>query len=87
MAFILGFGGRITAIKPCLEGLMLTISPPSPGVYLLPYAARLYLWHVIRPGVWLLGKRSPGGRCTFHCGIHICVIPTQYTIIETGTSF
>lgn len=86
LAFTLGFGGRITSIKFCFEGLMLTLSPPSPGTYLFSYGTRLYAFYMIRPGVWLLGKRRPGGRCSFPCGIHVCTIPTQYTIIETGTS-
>ena len=74
-------GGTILAAVPCLNGFMITLSTPTPGVYLLPAGGRLYENYSVLPGASFLGRAIPGGAC-------ILVVPiyTQGIILFGGSS-
>lgn len=70
----LPFGGRIVAEIPCKNGVLLALSPPTPGFYLLPPppAARVYAFFLPIIPNWVLGLAVPGGVCACpspHCEI------------------
>lgn len=78
----MGFGGQIISISLCSNGLLLLVGPPVGGVFLLPPNAKIYPFFSLKRGSWLLGTYLPGGVCN----LGAINIPTQGTIIMTGTS-
>lgn len=79
---ILGFGGRILKVVPCDNGLMLTIGPPRPGLFMLMPGSLTFSWYQVRQGPWALGAYTPGGVCV----LFAVPIPVMGTITVMGTS-
>ncbi len=78
------FGGRIIAVTPCINGLMVILGPPTPMRLMYPIGAVSFPYGPPRtPGQWILGKAVPGGVCTLGIFIHI---PTAGTILFQGSS-
>jgi len=80
------FGGKITTVVPCTNGVLITVVGPKPGVFLYKYfVSKLY------PAFQLLPKAKVIGRA-----INIKVpctlmppaanIPSEGVIISVGTS-
>jgi hypothetical protein len=99
LAFV-PFGGPILDVKPCCNGLMLTIDryyrfwpggPPTlheVGTYLFGPGSILIVG-ALTPGKWSLGLAFPGGVCLITTNpLFPCStpIPTLYTIHFIGTS-
>lgn len=82
----LGFGGRILNTIPCANGLLLTIGPPRPGLYMWMWGTLTFAWYQLRPPAWALGTFFPGGACICPYGACPGVIPALGTIIMIGTS-
>ena len=78
----IGFGGIILSSSPCTNGILLLVSPPVGGLFLLPLGARLYPHFSVKPGSWVLGNYVPTGVCV----AGLIPIPTQGTIYMMGTS-
>lgn len=85
---VLGFGGRILKVVPCATGLLITIGPPRPGLFMwMPTTLTFDWWYRLRPGPWALGTYFPGGVCV--CPYFQCwagAIPALGTMITIGTS-
>lgn len=83
------FGGQITYMQICCNGILLTLTPPTPGLYMVYWAflasPLFYMFHTLHPGVWLLGLYVPPGVCLTgaYCAT---TIPAIGSIIMAGTS-
>lgn len=85
-ATTLNFGGKITWITYCCNGLALTVGPPKPGIFLFTAGSILHAYYQIyRIGPWVLGSATPGGFC--EDPLLMCApIPVTGTIFRLGTS-
>ena len=85
---ILGFGGKILHVTPCATGMLLTIGPPRPGLFMWMPTTLTFSWYQQwRPGPWALGTYVPGGACV--CPYYQCwagAIPALGTMTSIGTS-
>lgn len=80
---LLSFGGPITLITPCSNGLMIVIGPPAPGVFMLSPGTRVYAFWTIGIESLVLGNYVPSGACV----IPPVIIPTMGTMTMLGTSY
>jgi hypothetical protein len=82
----LPFGGMVTAMYPCCNGVLYTVGPPGPvGNYLAIPATIWYMFRAGHSGAWFLGLYLPGMQC--QTGSFCTVtIPTLGTITIVGTS-
>ncbi len=87
------FGGVMTIVKACTcgtLGLLISVSPPSGGLYLYsPKFSRLFMNYRIWTGSWVLGLHTgaPVGCANVHDGY--CTVqgpPAQGIITMVGTS-
>ena len=87
-AFALGpFGGAILTIYPCINGLKITLSTPTPGFYFYPWGALSFLFGPpTHPGQWLLGMSGPPMACLTACEDGQCASPGGSVIIFHGSS-
>ena|SRR3989338_1751966 len=87
-AFALGpFGGAILSIYPCNNGLKITLSPPTPGLYFYPWGAISYLFGPpSHPGQLLLGMSGPPVVCLTSCEDGECASLGGDVIIYHGSS-
>lgn len=86
---LLSFGGRITAVEYCCNGVMVSIDPPRPGTFLFAAGSRLHAYYnIFRPGPWALGTAHPGGFCQKILAFPPCtsLTPVTGTIDMVGTS-
>ena len=79
------FGGRVIAEVACLNGILLAIGPPTPGLYLLPPTAAIFSWYAPIIPNWVLGTSFPGGTC--HCPSDGCVIKVAKAAVLTVVGF
>src|SRR3989339_674869 len=85
----LPFGGMISYVYSCCNGLLLTIGPPGPeGEYMIYWSflasPLFYQFRATHIGAWLLGLYEPGGTC--QTGTYCSTSISAYSIIMTGTS-
>lgn len=86
---VLGFGGRILNVTSCANGLLLTIGPPRPGLFMWMPGTLTFSWYQLRSGPWALGTYFPGGVCVCPngcCPPYCPPIPALGTMIMIGTS-
>lgn len=90
---ILPFGGKITLVTYCCNGVMITVGPPRPGNFLFAPGSILHAYYnIYTPGPWVLGLASPGGVCEVPVGVpwppYVICVPAAAdgTIIRVGTS-
>lgn len=57
------FGGIITKMLTCNEGLLLYLGPPTPFPVVVPYGST-FLMGVFRPGGWVMGLAAGFSPCT-----------------------
>ena len=57
------FGGIITTMTVCNEGLLLYLGPPTPFPVVVPYGPT-YLMGVFHPGGWVIGLAAGFSPCT-----------------------
>ncbi len=84
----LSFGGKITTSIPCTcsPGVLITVAGPSPGVFVLMPAAKVYSYgQIYRSGPSILGSYSGGGVCLM-AAIPCIPMPNKGTITVAGTS-
>lgn len=81
----LGAGGRILFVVPCVNGLLLTIGPPRPGLYMWMWGTPIYAWYELVPGPNVLINYVLGGICIMP-GLIPVIIPALGTIVQIGTS-
>jgi len=79
---VLGFGGRITNVTICLNGMLFAIGPPVGGLFMYVPGTLTFAYAQLRPGPWALGGFTPGGVCILPFGS----IPALGTMIMIGTS-
>ncbi len=88
---MLGFGGKIVAVRPCLcsANLAVFVVGVKGGVYTFqPGVSLLFAQYQIwRPGPWVLGTYAPGGVCLRYRFLGCTGFPTMGTMITVGTSF
>ena len=64
------FGGEITQIKVCCNGLKVTVKKgPFGGDYMFTVGSMLYMWYNLTPGQCVTGDAWIGG---------VCKIPTAW---------
>ncbi len=84
----LPFGGKITTSIPCTcsPGMLITVTGPSPGIFVLMPVAKVYSYgQVYRSGPSILGSYSGVGVCLM-AGIPCIPMPNEGTITIAGTS-
>ena len=91
-----GYGGQVVFLPiPCTDSgykkWVVTIGPPSPGLYLVDFTKLLQkpynykMW--IKPGAWHLGMRKTQmGQCEVCIGNYCYMQPWLYEIDFAGTS-
>ncbi|MFA5830277.1 MAG: hypothetical protein WC878_00430 [Candidatus Paceibacterota bacterium] len=57
------FGGTITSMEICCNGLKLTVSPPRDGDFLLTIGSMVYMWWNPTMGQCVMGDAYMGGVC------------------------
>jgi hypothetical protein len=81
------FGGRITDVYYCCNGLAIIVGPPSAGWYLFTGGSILKAhYNIYGPGPWVLGYARPGGTCLVKEALCLGTLPMQGTILQVGTS-
>ncbi len=82
----LPFGGRIIAVVPCTNGILVTVSPPWPGMFMFEFAATVPFayYQFYRPGPAIKGTYFAGGSCILPPPAP--PIPAMGTMIIVGTS-
>ena len=85
MILVLPFGGRISNVLFCCNGLTIAVGPPRPGVFLFTFGSILHAYYnIFQPGPWVLGLANPGGVCLT---LPFCFpMPVEGTIVRVGTS-
>jgi hypothetical protein len=81
---VIPLGSKVLAMTICINGYLLVLSPPTPGLYLFPFTPPPLLLGL--PPViasWVLGLAFPGGVCI--CGPY-CAIPALGTFFMIGTT-
>lgn len=88
---IIPFGGPILSVAycPCSQNLVVTIGPPSGGVFTYQPGVTIVdaFYQIFRPGPWTLGNYTPGAACLMY--IVVGCAPQAFpigTINEVGTS-
>ena len=83
----LPFGGQIITIFPCANGLRLTLSAPTPGMYMYTPASFSYLnGPPSHTKQWLLGMAGPSYVCLVPCHVGLCPAGAGPAIIFHGSS-
>jgi len=78
----LNFGGPITYVSYCCNGVAITVGPPRPGRFLITVGTILYAhYNVYIPGPYVLGSAVPGGTCQIPATY--CLVPTPVKGIVT----
>ncbi len=82
----LPFGGRITAIVYCTNGILVTVGPPLPGMFMFQFGVTtpFAFYQFYRPGPAIKGTYVPGGACVLPPPSP--PIPATGTMIMAGTS-
>jgi hypothetical protein len=81
------FGGTITAVQFCCNGMRISISPPRDGDFLLSYGSMVYMWWNPTVGQCVTGDAYPGGICTIPCKKGCCRGPKIDGVIrQMGTT-
>jgi hypothetical protein len=84
---LLGFGGRILSTVSCANGLLVSIGPPRPGLFMWMPSTLTFSWYQLRPGPWALGAYFPGGSCVCPYGnCEVGAVPALGTMTIVGTS-
>ncbi|MEK7119946.1 MAG: hypothetical protein AAB824_00170 [Patescibacteria group bacterium] len=84
------FGGKISYTYSCCNGLLITLSAPSAGTYMIywPFLASplLYEFRATHAGAWLLGLSQSPGICRTYAYCAYTISASGGSIIMTGTS-
>jgi len=82
------FGGDIIVLFPCVNGLKITLGPPTPGFYMyVPGTSFSYLYGPpSHPGQWLLGLSGPPLVCLVPCSSGLCPAGIGDMILFHGSS-
>ncbi len=82
----LPFGGRIGAVVYCLNGVLITVSPPRPGLLMFGFAVTVPFayYQFYRPGPAIKGTYIEGGECVLPPPAP--PIPAMGTMLMVGTS-
>ena len=82
IGLIIPFGGNILVAVPCTNGLLITVGPPRPGVFLYqPGVSVIHENFILKPGAKVLGIAIPGGVCVLPVPI-----PAEGTIWKARVS-
>lgn len=83
-------GGTISYVYSCCNGLLITLSAPSAGTYMIywPFLASplLYEFKATHVAAWLLGLSQLPGVCTTYAYCATTIYASGGSIIMTGTS-
>ena len=85
------FGGQILSVIQCdcSYGHVVTLGPPTPGLYHFIPSTTLYsFFQTQKIGAWLLGNYFPGtsGQCKRYVGISCADVPNLGVMQMVGTS-
>ncbi len=81
------FGGFVTHVEYCCNGILLQVGPPVGGLYLVGPGSIIFpFYQFFRSGVYVLGNASPGGACSLISSECEVTIPAIGTVSIMGTS-
>lgn len=81
-SILLPYGGRTTAVFPCINGVLITVAGARPGIFLDTPATYRYANFVpaLRPGQAQLGKAGPPAPC-------LIMVPTFFGPVVTVAGY
>ncbi len=62
---LLCFGGTITEVKYCCNGVKITVSSPREGKFLLTKDSKVYMWNNVTKDQCVMGDANLGGVCKY----------------------
>lgn len=82
------FGGRVLSIYPCVNGLWVTIGPPTPGLffYVPGFSGLKAYGPPTHPGQQVLGKSYGAMVCLVPCPVGVCPIGAGWLVTPNAGS-